>query len=150
MPTRWRRRAERLLAHPEAPAVMLNNAAWMILTGTGATPPQLEIALRSAQRAVAQSDRADPNFLDTLAEAQFRAGFDDEALQTIDEAIALAPGEAYFVEQRRRFTGERAFEDRPEPPGAPVWPGEPEIDEPPDWPREPFPDDEEEGDTLSV
>lgn len=146
------RRAERLLAHPEVPAVMLNNAAWMILTGSdAATPPQLEVALRSAQRAVAQSDRSDPNFLDTLAEAQFRAGFDDEALHTIDEAIALAPGETYFVEQRRRFTGERAFDDRPEPPSVFPWPaqpGDPGVDEPPDWlPEEPSPDDD---DAISV
>ena len=48
------------------------------------------------------------------------------AVLTIDEAIRLAPQERYFFEQRRRFTGERAAEDRPEPPGSGqgTWPEE--------------------------
>jgi membrane associated rhomboid family serine protease len=128
------RRAERLLSLPAVPPVMLNNAAWMIATAPSPTQAQIQIALRSAQRAVAQTDRADPNFLDTLAETQFLAGRSEDALETIDEAIALAPGESYFLEQRRRFTGERAYGDRPAPPGEPGLPGEPAepwLDEPP-------------------
>jgi hypothetical protein len=113
---------------------MLNNTAWMIVTEKSPTPEQIQLALRSAQRAVAQTDRSDPNFLDTLAESQFLAGFGADALDTIDEAIALAPGEAYFFEQRRRFTGERAYDDRPAPPSEPVLRSEPEepfLDEAP-------------------
>jgi len=40
------------------------------------------------------------------------------ALITIDEAIRLMPQEPYFVEQRRRFLGQRDPEDRPPPPGS--------------------------------
>lgn len=120
------RRAERLLALPAVPAVMLNNTAWLIVTSQAPTPEQIDLALRSAQRAVAQTDRSDPNYLDTLAESQFLAGLGEDALDTIDEAIALAPGEPYFIEQRRRFTGERAYEDRPAPPGEPVRRSEPD------------------------
>ncbi len=129
------RRAERLLSLPEAPPVMLNNTAWMIVTEKSPTPEQIQLALRSAQRAVAQTDRSDPNFLDTLAESQFLAGFGADALDTIDEAIALAPGEAYFAEQRRRFTGERAYDDRPAPPSEPVLRSEPDESFPDEAPR---------------
>ena len=58
-----------------------------------------------------------PDFLDTLAEALFQAGDRLGALIAIDEAIRLMPGERYFQEQRRRFTGERPADDRPPPPG---------------------------------
>ena len=46
----------------------------------------------------------------------------------IDEAIRLAPHERYFLEQRRRFTGERAADDRPDPPGGGEggWPEDPD------------------------
>lgn len=130
------RRAERLLALPGSPPVLLNNTAWMIVTGESPTPEQIDVALRSAQRAVAQTERSDPNFLDTLAESQFLSGRNRDAIETIDEAIDLAPGERYFVEQRRRFTGERPFDDRPAPPGEAdprSGPGGPEDDAP--WPR---------------
>lgn len=129
------RRAERLLTVPGISPVLLNNAAWMIATAPAPSPSEIEVALRSAERAVAQSDRSDPNFLDTLAETQFLAGLSEEAIDTIDEAIALAPEESYFVEQRRRFTGERAYDDRPAPPSEPALRDEPL--EP--WPREPSP-----------
>ena len=129
------RRAERLLSLPAVPAVMLNNTAWLIVTTDSPTPEQIQLALRSAQRAVAQTDRSDPNFLDTLAESQFLAGMGDAALDTIDEAIALAPGETYFLEQRRRFTGERAYEDRPAPPSEPVLRSEPDEPGPDESPR---------------
>jgi hypothetical protein len=48
---------------------------------------------------------------------QFLLGESELAVQTIDEAIALTPGEDgnYYREQRRRFTGERDADDRPEP-----------------------------------
>jgi rhomboid protease GluP len=127
------RRAERLLAVPDVSPVLLNNAAWMIVTASAPTPDAIQVALRSAERAVAQTERADPNFLDTLAESQFLAGLSEEAIDTINEAIALTPGEEYFVEQRRRFTGERAYEDRPSPPSEGLdrqGPGEPGLDEP--------------------
>ena len=54
--------------------------------------------------------------LDTLAEVQFLLGATGQAVATIDEAIEQAPNVPYYREQRRRFTGERAADDRPEDP----------------------------------
>jgi rhomboid protease GluP len=121
------RRGERLLRLDQAPAGLLNDTAWMIAISPSPAPPALDVALRLAERAVGESARNDANLLDTLAEVLFQLGQQSEALATIDEAIRLEPAESYFREQRRRFTGERAFDDRPEPPGLPfgVPPGHP-------------------------
>jgi membrane associated rhomboid family serine protease len=113
------RRAARLADREGIGALTLNNFAWLIATDPKARPEDVDLALRLAERAVEESGHRDPNILDTLAEAQFQAGLAEEALRTIDRAIALAPGQPYFLEQRRRFTGERAREDRPQAP--PVW-----------------------------
>ena len=132
-----RLRAERLLelegVRPEA----LNNEAWMIATARDPAPALVEVALRLAERAAAGTARRDPNILDTLAEVLFVSGRPDEAVAVIDEAIALAPEVPYFREQRRRFTGERDADDRPEPPDQP-WAPEPA---PPDRPPAPSEDD---------
>ena len=49
--------------------------------------------------------------------AALRASESDHLLDaTIDEAIAQDPGESYYQEQRKRFAGERAADDRPEGP----------------------------------
>jgi tetratricopeptide (TPR) repeat protein len=113
------RRGERLLSLERAPAALLNDTAWMIAISPEPTPPALDVALRLAERAVGESGGRDANILDTLAEVLFRRGQPEAALATIDRAIALEPDEAYFREQRRRFTGERDFDDRPPPPGFP-------------------------------
>jgi membrane associated rhomboid family serine protease len=131
------RRAERLLSLPSVSPLVLNNTAWMIVMARHPSREQIDLALRSAQRAVAQTERADPNLLDTLAETQFLAGRSDDAIDTIDEAIALAPGEIYFVEQRRRFTGERSYDDRPSPPRELDRPSEPAEQWPDPTPRRP-------------
>jgi hypothetical protein len=81
----------------------------------------VDVALQLAERAVEETGRGDPNILDTLAEAYFVAGRPETAIATIDEAISLAPRVGYFREQRRRFTGERESEDRPDPPADPWW-----------------------------
>jgi membrane associated rhomboid family serine protease len=109
------RRAAHLLSADVEP-LHLNNVAWMILTGPAPSPGLVEVALQLAERAVEETSQSDPNVLDTLAEAYFLAGRPEEAIDTIDEAISLAPGVDYFLEQRRRFTGERDSEDRPDPP----------------------------------
>jgi membrane associated rhomboid family serine protease len=111
-------RAERLLAKEEPNALALNNYAWTLASSEQPSEQQLEVALDLARRAVRETRRSDANLLDTLAEVYFQIGRLEEALETIDEAIELAPGEPYFREQRRRFQGERARDDRPEPPEA--------------------------------
>lgn len=134
------RQGERLLADERATAELLNNYAWTIAVSAHPSEQQLRVALALARRAVRETRRADPNLLDTLAEVYFQSGRADDAVTAIDEAIELAPEEPYFREQRRRFLGERAPDDRPEPPDVPpgdppeLWPGpeEPDLEaEPP-------------------
>jgi hypothetical protein len=130
----WESHAERLLGLEGAPVLILNDAAWLIATDARSTHRALAEARELAQRAVTETGREDPNLLDTLAEVQFQSGDEEAAVETIDEAIALAPGVAYFEEQRRRFTGERDRDDRPAPPVGPTFspqpPGGPEPSNP--------------------
>jgi membrane associated rhomboid family serine protease len=129
----WEHHVERLLELDAAPVLILNDAAWITAVDAKPTQKALEEARELAQRAVTATGRQDPNLLDTLAEVQFQSGDGPAAVETIDEAIALAPGEPYFTEQRRRFTGERARNDRPAPPVGPLQPAEepgPEIPNP--------------------
>jgi membrane associated rhomboid family serine protease len=110
------RRGARLLDDRETPPLLLNNDAWAIATSRDPSEEQLDLALRMARRAVRATQRLEPNLLDTLAEVYFQLGRSEDAVATIDDAIALAPDEPYYAEQRRRFLGERAADDRPEPP----------------------------------
>lgn len=132
--------AERLLALDHPSAQLLNDAAWLIATGRRSSDAALGHADELAERAVRETDRLDPNLLDTLAEVQFQRGRADDAVDTIEEAIALAPGVPYFEEQRRRFRGERAADDRPDPP-LPFFEPTPPREEAPS----PFEDDESPG-----
>lgn len=118
-----KRRAERLLELSDPAPELLNNAAWQIATGRDPDPELLAVAERLARRAVAVTGRKDPNILDTLAEVYFQRGETARAVDVIEEAIALAPGEAYYREQRRRFLGERDPQDRPPPPSPEGSPG---------------------------
>lgn len=111
----------RLLAAEREDPQRENAVAWILATHDEAEPGQLEVAVALAERAVSETDRQNPDVLDTLAEAHFAAGQREKAVEVIDEAIALAPEDEYFREQRRRFTGERPADDRPEPPSLP-WP----------------------------
>jgi membrane associated rhomboid family serine protease len=117
----------------------LNNHAWVIATAPDVTREELEAALLLAERAVAETGRSEATILDTLAEVQFGLGLEAAAISTIDEAIGLEPDETYYREQRRRFTGERARDDRPDyippmfrdpkaiDPPVEIEPGEPEL-----------------------
>jgi membrane associated rhomboid family serine protease len=111
--------SRRLAALPGVPPEELNDRAWIIAVSDDATRGQLDAALELATRAVAETGREEATILDTLAEVQFQLGRRDEAIATIDEAIARAPAQPYYREQRRRFTGERAADDRPDL--VPVW-----------------------------
>ena len=115
-PAAWEAHAARLLALDRPPALLMNDAAWLIAISPAPSRKALDEALELAARAARATGHRDPNVLDTLAEAQFRGGDAPAALATIDEAIALAPDQAYFREQRRRFAGQRAADDRPAPP----------------------------------
>lgn len=140
-PAALERHAVRLLDTP--PAFHLyrheNAAAWLIATEDADSPAGLELAVALADRAVATTERLIPDVLDTLAEALFQSGNRIGAILTIDEAIQLVPDESYFLEQRRRFTGQRDADDRPPPPDRTRPDGSPGDDEPlsidPDAPR---------------
>jgi hypothetical protein len=114
------RLATRLADMPGITAVELNEVAWTIAISEEPSHQMLGAALVLAERAVTVTRRSDPNVLDTLAEVQFALGQPQAAIATIAEAIAQAPDEPYFREQRRRFAGERAADDRPQAPG-PTW-----------------------------
>lgn len=101
-----------------------NTVAWVLVTESQPSEIGVQLAAALAERAVAQTRRRNPDLLDTLAEVLFVLGDLPGALIAIDEAIELSGGERYFVEQRRRFLGERDPDDRPAPPNRP-WRGRP-------------------------
>jgi len=111
--------ARHVLALPDPTSFTLNNLAWRMATETDVLGVAPAPALALAQRAVGESGRSNPDYLDTLAEIQFGAGDAASAVETIEEAIELAPGDAYFAAQRDRFTGRRAAGDRPASPPLP-------------------------------
>ena len=113
------RHAEVLLESWGQPTTRYNDHAWRIVTETRPSPRQLELALALAERAVFETDRSNPDVLDTLAEVFFVAGYPQVAVEVIDEALRIAGEDRYFQEQRLRFLGERPADDRPAPPRAP-------------------------------
>lgn len=112
-----------------------NAVAWVMVTESEPSEIGVQVAAALAERAVVETRRRDPYVLDTLAEVLFVAGDVPGAVIVIDEAIELTGGDRYYVEQRRRFVGERERSDRPEPPA----PG-PLFAEPPPSPRSDEPD----------
>jgi membrane associated rhomboid family serine protease len=123
------RHTERLARLPGISAIELNDHAWLIAVSEEPSHELMQAALLLAEQAVDKTDRLDPNVLDTLAEVQFALGQPEQAVETIDEAIVRAPGVEYFREQRRRFTGERDPDDRPDAPLMP-WFVDPDEGEP--------------------
>ncbi len=123
------RYARQLLATPDIRVETDNGVAWRMATESRATVDQLEAAQRLAERAADRTSYENPEILDTLAEVLFVRGDRDGAVEVIDQAIRITNGETYYVEQRRRFTGERDFDDRPAPPLRWTHPG-PGVDDP--------------------
>ena len=123
------RYGEQLLATEDISVDHDNEIAWRMATESGADVDQLATAQRLAERAADRTLYGNPEILDTLAEVLFIRGDRDGALRMIDEAIRLTRGESYYIEQRRRFLGERSFDDRPAPP-LPWRGGAPFVDEP--------------------
>ena len=88
------------LARDDADAGALNALAWYC----AAADMYLEESLEAARRAVALEPE-NSGILDTLAEVLFRLGQKDEAVKTIDRAIAIDPEDSYLKSQRDRFLG---------------------------------------------
>jgi uncharacterized Ntn-hydrolase superfamily protein len=76
----------------------LNSLAWVCATNDMFLPD----AVAAAERA-ASLDAKDTSILDTLAEAYFRAGRTDQAIETAARALALAPDDNYLKGQLARF-----------------------------------------------
>ena len=114
------RLAARIAALPGVSPGELNDIAWTIAIAQDSTREEYEAALALAERAVRETGRSSAAILDTLAEVQFQLGRHEEAVGTIDEAIARAPDEPYYRAQRERFTKQRPADDRPPPPS--LWP----------------------------
>jgi tetratricopeptide (TPR) repeat protein len=92
---------EYTLSQKDAPASTLNALAWYC--GTGGV--FLEQALTAAQRA-ASLEPENTGVLDTLAEVLFRLGQREQAIETIQRALQLSPGDEYLNGQLERFMGE--------------------------------------------
>jgi tetratricopeptide (TPR) repeat protein len=91
-------------------AGILNHMGWLYAT---AEPPTLRDpakALEYAQRAVAASDGGDANILDTLAEAYYVNQEFDEAIETEERALEIAPGLEALQNQLVKFREAKAAE----------------------------------------
>lgn len=91
------------LASRGADKGFLNDYAWTFAERGLA----LEKALNAALKAVELSN-SDPGILDTLAEVYFKMGKKEQAVATIDKAIAAKPDDEYFQEQKAKFLGKEA------------------------------------------
>jgi uncharacterized Ntn-hydrolase superfamily protein len=81
----------------------LNELAWFLATRGGDSSE----ALRFAEAAVAARGD-DPNFLDTLAEAAYRAGNLERAIEAAERAVRFARGNARYAERLRALRAARA------------------------------------------
>lgn len=82
---------------PDSPE-MMNNLAWLCAR----SGERLHEAVALSQRAIA-ADPANYAYLDTAAEAKFRAGDAAEAVRLEERALQLRPDDAFMKEQLERF-----------------------------------------------
>jgi len=93
---------EEIINMDQDQAMALNNLAWLLVTVQDRSLRDKERGLRLAKRAVALE--RSPVFLDTLAEAYFANDMLPEAIETIKQALSLAPeGRSYYEEQLKKF-----------------------------------------------
>jgi Flp pilus assembly protein TadD len=113
------REAEAVAAYREALRLgerspgLLNQLAWLLAATPEPGPHSPAEAVRLAEEAVALTQGADPNVLDTLAVAYAAAGRSDKALATAQRALELAEAQnrhdlARSIEQRLLEQGDRA------------------------------------------
>ncbi|MGQ9630681.1 MAG: tetratricopeptide repeat protein [bacterium] len=81
-----------------------NNLAWLRATAKNERYRNVDEAISLAQTALKLSPN-DTAVLDTLAEIYYRRGAFDEAIETIDRAIELAPEREYYRDQKKKFLG---------------------------------------------
>ncbi len=81
----------------KAPAGMLNEMAWNILTRVAEDKRDKAVALRAAEKAHALTEGKDPAILDTYALALFVNGKTAEAIAAEEKAIGLVKDNAEYV-----------------------------------------------------
>ncbi len=93
-----RKGLERYPGHPE----LLNNMAWLLLTKPGSSDADAAKALKLAEKAV--NLRAEPHVLDTYAEALWRNGMVEEAVEAEARALEMAgENRRYYLGQLEKF-----------------------------------------------
>jgi tetratricopeptide (TPR) repeat protein len=80
-----------------------NGLAWSLVMKKEANAEELAEGMKHAKIAVEQTENRDANALDTLAQAQFKSGAREQAVQTIRKALEIKPNDAHFREQLRTF-----------------------------------------------
>ncbi len=95
---------ETILGLDQEQALSLNNLAWLLVTAPEEELRNIERALSLAKEAVALERSS--IYLDTLAEAYYANGLVPEAIETIKEAILMAPDDLdYYRKQLQKFLG---------------------------------------------
>jgi len=93
---------EKILRLDPDRSLTLNNLAWLLVTSDDPKLRDRRRALALAKRAV--SLERIPVYLDTLAEAYYENGDQQEALETIREALSRArKNRTYYEKQLRKF-----------------------------------------------
>jgi tetratricopeptide (TPR) repeat protein len=89
------------------------SAAWLMATCPDQRYRDVQLALRSAERALELDGATDYRYLDTLAAAQASAGQFPEAIQSVEQAIAVAPADVRPELQQRLtlYQAQRPFRD---------------------------------------
>jgi tetratricopeptide (TPR) repeat protein len=94
-----------------------NDLAWLLATARDRAQRDPVEALRLAEQAVAATGRRDAGLLDTLAVAQAANGRFEDAVATLDAALALLPAgaadAAEMAERRTRFAAREPYEPAP-------------------------------------
>jgi tetratricopeptide (TPR) repeat protein len=84
-----------------------NNFAWALVYEAKPGERDCKRGLELAQKAVSLSEGKTPAELDTLAEA-YRCGGDyDQALATMDQALALKPEQDFYQKHRAEIEAEK-------------------------------------------
>lgn len=80
-----------------------NNAAFILVKAKDSSEQDLKEAEAFALKA-RKLDPKNPEYIDTLAEVNFRSGHKEAAQDLIKEAIKLAPDRGFFKDQLKRFS----------------------------------------------
>ena len=109
------RRYQELLAANADDVATLNNLAWSLATAADVTVRDTKRAIQLAQKAVNLSQGKEPAPLDTLGHCYFYDGQLDRAIETEEQAVALAPTSRPYqraLGSFRQAKAERGAQDR--------------------------------------